>query len=292
VPAPSKHSHIPLGHIDRYSFNIWALTAAAKAVEHKLRHKSSKSKLNELTSLTPAKGSVSPVDNDVASQPTTDPSPSSTAPTSATTSASPSVIDFTKPMINTSAADAANAETLENDDLESEASCDSDSSSSSQNDRPSTGIVTVSGSEPPVGPDNIISERVSTHGKIRPFEPIHAVPALDPNLRESIGQVHSEGAIKKWLAKRAEWDAKYSRELAKWREIKQNDRRLAEENGFLTRDLHGDRPPLGSLAGVYDRDLARQIGKSVDEVSKKTSGAMLLWYKMSTKVGPRSNFSK
>ncbi|KAK1923735.1 hypothetical protein DB88DRAFT_511274 [Papiliotrema laurentii] len=266
------------------NFNIWALTAAAKAVEHKLRHKSSKSKFHELTSLTPAKGSVSPVDNDVASQPTTDPSPSSTAPTSATTSASPSVIDFTKPMINTSAADAANAETLENDDLESEASCDSDSSSSSQNDRPSTGIVTVSGSEPPVGPDNIISERVSTHGKIRPFEPIHAVPALDPNLRESIGQVHSEGAIKKWLAKRAEWDAKYSRELAKWREIKQNDRRLAEENGFLTRDLQGDRPPLGSLAGVYDRDLARQIGKSVDEVSKKTSGAMLLWYKLSTKA--------
>lgn len=195
------------------------------------------------------------------------------------------MLDLTKPMITTQSAEAANAEELEIGDVESEASSDSDCSQSDGGDRvPSTGIVTVSGAEPPFAHGHIVSERVSTHGRIRPFEPIEAVPALDPNLRDHIGQVHPDGAIKKWLAKRAEWDEKYSKELAKWRKAKAEDRAKAEQEGFLTRNLQGERPPLASLAGIWSRELAREVGRSVDEVSKKTSGAMLLWNKMSTKV--------
>jgi hypothetical protein len=48
--------------------------------------------------------------------------------------------------------------------------------------------------------------------------------------------------------------------------------------------LHGERPPLAALAGVHDPELARSIGKSVDEVGKKSSMGMLLWAKMSSKV--------
>jgi len=188
-------------------------------------------------------------------------------------------------MINTRAADAANAEELEIGDVESEASSDSECSQSDGGDRvPPTGIVTVSGSEPNFSRGYIVAERVSTHGRIRPFEPIEAVPALDPNLRDHIGQVHPDGAIKKWLAKRAEWDQKYAKELAKWRKTKAEDRAKAEQEGFLTRDLQGERPPLASLAGIWSRELAREVGRSVDEISKKTSGAMLLWNKMSAKV--------
>lgn len=195
------------------------------------------------------------------------------------------MLDLTKPMINTQSAEAANAEDLEVGDVESEASSDSDCSQSDGGDRvPSTGTVTVSGAEPPFAHGHIVSERVSTHGRIRPFEPIEAVPALDPALRDHIGQVHPDGAIKKWLAKRAEWDQKYAKELAKWRKTKMEDRAKAEQEGFLTRELHGERPPLASLAGIWSRELAREVGRSVDEVSKKTSGAMLLWNKMSTKV--------
>ncbi len=62
------------------------------------------------------------------------------------------------------------------------------------------------------------------------------------------------------------------------------DRARAEAEGFLTRDLHGERPPLCFLAGWYDQDLARQVSRSVDEFSKKTSGAMTLWARMTTKV--------
>ena len=191
-------------------------------------------------------------------------------------------------MIDTRAAHAANRERLEVGDVESEASSSSDDCSShgqaeGDDTTPPTGTVAVRGAEN-FGDNFIISERVSTRGRIRPFEPVDAIPALDPKIREHIGQVHSDGAVKKWLAKRQEWDEKYSRELKKWRKIKEEDRIRAQLGGYLTRGLDGERPPLASLAGIWDRDLARKVGKSVDEVSKKTSGAMLMWHKMSTKV--------
>jgi hypothetical protein len=138
------------------------------------------------------------------------------------------------------------------------------------------------------GSKTIVSERVSTHGRIRPFEPIAEVPALDPGLREHIGQVHGGGAIQKWLKKRAEWDDKYESSLITWREVRKVDRERAEKEGFLSRDLHGERPPLASLAGWWDQEIARGVGKSVDEISRKTSGAVMMWMKMSSKVSGRS----
>ena len=259
------------------SFNIWAFTAAAKALEHRLHHKSSKHRLNDVSrSSTVDAGSSS------------ENSPLTTAPSSAAPSTRPSAVDLTKPMIDTRATRAANAEILEAGDLESEASSSSDDcSSQDQGDdddpAPPTGTVAVRGAEN-FGSSYIVSERVSTRGKIRPFEPIEAIPALDPKLRDHIGQVHSDGAITKWLAKRTEWDEKYSRDLKKWRKVKEEDRIRAQLGGYLTRGLDGERPPLASLAGIWDQDLARKVGRSVDEVSKKTSGAMLMWSNMAGKV--------
>lgn len=205
--------------------------------------------------------------------------------TTAPTTRESSVLDLTQPMINIKSAHAANAEELEVGDVESEASSDTEPSDEEDPQGvPPTGTVSVTGSEPAFGPGHIVSERVSTFGKIRPFEPIDSIPALHPNLRDHIGQVHPDGAVKKWLAKRAEWDEKYRQDLIKWRTIKRTDRKLAEKSGFLTRDLIGERPPLASIAGTFDRDMAREMGKSVDEISKKTSAAMLIWYRMSTKV--------
>ncbi len=79
---------------------------------------------------------------------------------------------------------------------------------------PTLGVVTVRGIEPASGPKHIVGERVSTHGLIRLFEPIGEIPALDSAPREQIGQIHGTGAIQKWIAKRAEWDDKYSSQLA------------------------------------------------------------------------------
>lgn len=214
-------------------------------------------------------------------------SPISTQPNSASPSSRSSAVDLTKPIITHTAAAAANAEEIDTEDLESEcSSSDEDASSAQEPDRPPpTGTVSVTGSEPYPPPGQyIVAERVSTHGKIRPFEAVSEVPALNPNLKERIGQVHPDGAIQRWLAHRGEWDEKYASAHEKWRRIKMEDRALAEEEGFLTRDLQGERPPRCSLAGWYDTKRAREVGKSVDEISKKTSGAVMMWMKMSSKV--------
>ncbi|WWC65650.1 uncharacterized protein I303_108271 [Kwoniella dejecticola CBS 10117] len=260
------------------NFNIWAFTAAQKAVQRKLHHEKSHHSLkhpSRQNSTTPSSSSVPP-----------------SGTTSTTGSRAGSTIDLTQPIIGSTAASAANKEEIDLADLESEASSDSDDSASTsthadgaEGDKgPVKGVVTVSGSEPLLGSSNIVSERVSTHGKIRAFEPIDQIPALDPKLREEIGQVHGGGAIQKWLNKRAEWDEKYSKDLKKWREVKRKDRELARQNGYLTRDLQGETPPLCSLAGVYDLKLAKDIGRSVDEPTGKQSGVVGMWMKMGAKA--------
>ena len=202
-----------------------------------------------------------------------------------------SQVDLTQPIITSSSAHMANQEEMDEEDVQSEAGGSSESESSVTEDEatgdqvgPTLGVVTVLGREPAYSRSHIVSERISTHGKIRPFEPIDQIPALNPNLRQIIGQVHGDGAIHKWLGKRAEWDKKYYSQHQKWREIKLADRKLAEEAGFLTRQLHGERPPLCSLAGWYDVERARAAGKSVDEISGKTSNMMMMWQRISQKV--------
>ena len=266
-----------------YSFNIWAYKAAAKAVERHLNHKHSRSKLKRqainlhITTENTSHGRTS-MESPVSQTPTT------TAPSSR----DPSVLDLTQPIITDTSAKLANLEEPDPQDLESEASSSDTSNSNgivdSDEATPPTGVVTVKGIEPVFGPGNIVAERVSTHGNIRPFDPIEAVPALDPALREQIGQVRGDGAIQKWLAKRAEWDDKYAKELAKWREIKQEDRAKAEQAGFLTRDLHGENPPLCSLMTWYDESMAERAGASVDEIGTKVNRGIGMWTKMSSKV--------
>ncbi|WVR08240.1 hypothetical protein IAU60_005287 [Kwoniella sp. DSM 27419] len=269
------------------NFNIWAYTAAQKAIIRKLEHE-------KRLSSTPVSRKNSAVDGSTATTGISGGELGNGGQASTSTSAATSDVDLTRPVITSHAAVEANHEDLDLRDLESEASSDTDDSVSTYANEsvegargdagPVKGIVTVSGTEPLFGNSNIVSERVSTHGKIRAFEPIEAVPALDPELRDHIGQVHGGGAIQKWLAKRADWDDKYSSELRKWREMKKADRVKAEAGGFLTRDLHGEKPPLASLAGIWDEKLARDVGRSVDEPTGKTSGIMGMWMKMGAKA--------
>jgi len=291
-----------------YSFNIWAYTAAGNALDKKVngsqrRHKS-RDPSRSNTAQTSSTNGQSPIEpklkpftqTEMTSSPTisrrqsfsdTTPGQASTAPSSVG-----SQVDLTQPIITQSSAHMANEQDIDDDDVQSEAGGSSESESSVTEDEgapadqvaPPLGIVTVIGREPTFSQSYIVAERVSTHGKIRPFEPIDQVPALDPALREKIGQVHGEGAIRKWLGKRAEWDKKFSSQHQKWREIKLADRQQAEQAGFLTRQLHGERPPLCSLAGWYDVEKARAAGKSVDEISGKSSNMMMMWQRISQKV--------
>ncbi len=286
------------------SFNIWALKAASQALinhfERPRHHHPSRA--STFDTATPVHQQIRSLtlDTNVTSSPSTSsPSTAQSSPSSIpakpnavtnTGNANPT-LDLNKPIITTHSAEQANQDEIAQTDLESEASSDSDddgdssiSPSDSTDHTPATGIVSVRGVEPIFDGTNIISERVSTRGKIRPFEPIGEIPALDPALREHIGQVHGDGAIKKWLSKRQEWDTKYSKQLDKYRQIRRADRQLAETQGFLTRDLHGERPPLCSLAGLGSSELATEVGRSVDVVSNKTNVAVALWMKTSSKA--------
>ena len=192
----------------------------------------------------------------------------------------------TEPIITRTAAREANSMDVDADDIQSEASSSSGESilTVDTSDPTVTGVVTVRGVEPLFGSQHIVAESVSTHGHIRPFEAVEAIPALDPALRDHIGQVHADGAIQKWLAKRAVWDEKYAKQLEKWRKIRLTDRQKAEAGGFLTRDLQGERPPLCALVGLWDEKLAREVGKSVDGVKRESSMGVMWWMNISSKA--------
>lgn len=137
--------------------------------------------------------------------------------------------------------------------------------------------ILVQGYRPAWGEGHMVAERVSTHGRISPMERAEAIPALDPALRSSIGQVRGHGPIKTWLAKRADWDKRYAKDLKVNRDMRIKDRAQAEKQGFLTRQLQGERPPLASLAGLASPELAERVGKSVDAPTHRESKAVALW---------------
>lgn len=129
----------------------------------------------------------------------------------------------------------------------------------------------------------IVAERVSLHGKITPMEPDAEVQALNPKLRDRVGRIRSDGPIGRWLEKRAQWDARWPDRLAKYRDIRTRDRAQAEKQGFLTGTLQGEHPPPSALAGMADPELARKVGKSVDEPTSKTTVPVLLWSTLASK---------
>ncbi|GAA6040711.1 hypothetical protein JCM8097_000886 [Rhodosporidiobolus ruineniae] len=135
----------------------------------------------------------------------------------------------------------------------------------------------------PPGAAHMIRQRVSLYGILRPMEPPSELPGCRMNPDE-IGRLHAI-PVRKWLKQRSEWDTKYAVDLAKYRAIKARDRALAEEGGFLLGQFKGERPPLGSIAGWWDRDLAKEAAASVDEIGAKTSASMALamWSKISAK---------
>ncbi|GMK53465.1 hypothetical protein CspeluHIS016_0100510 [Cutaneotrichosporon spelunceum] len=136
--------------------------------------------------------------------------------------------------------------------------------------------ILVRGSRPAWFDSHMVAERVSMHGRITPMEKT-GIPALDPALRPHIGRVTGAGPIRTWLKKRADWDKRYAKELKHNRAVRLADRAEAEKQGFLTRDLGGDRPPLGALAGLANPELAKRVGKSVDAPTHRESKAVALW---------------
>ncbi|KAI5477577.1 lipase/esterase [Pseudohyphozyma bogoriensis] len=223
------------------NFGLWALTVARKKEDRKSRRKSSSDHSHH--------GSGA-----------------------ASTRSSKSSGSTNEPTVHPADWSAANEEEHEFDE-ESESEYSSDEEEGSPEE-----MVRVTGKEPSFV-DHMVRERVSFNGKIRAMEPASELPAC--NVRpEEIGLVKA-GPVRKWLAKRAAWDKTYEKELKKYRAIREADRLLAEVNGFLTGTLHGERPPLCSLAGWHNKEMALECGDSVDETGKKENIALAMWASIS-----------
>lgn len=94
---------------------------------------------------------------------------------------------------------------------------------------------------------NMIRQRISTHGHIRPMEPPHEIPALTIPAGE-IGTIHP-GPTKRWLAAKTKWDSKYARQKRRVQLRREEEYVRAQRGGFLGGDLMGERPPPSALAG-------------------------------------------
>jgi hypothetical protein len=167
--------------------------------------------------------------------------------------------------------------------------------------------------------DSMIRERVSVSGRIRPMESVNHSSTFHQLDVNSVGRISGAlplllfsllspfchffslisslffffwcaltgyGPIVKWLAARKVWDDKHAKLLSETRSKRTADRRLAEQNGYLTRTLQHERPPLTALAGFYSEEMAKETGKSVDEVGRRgktATGPLALWMKMGQK---------
>ncbi|CED84591.1 Arylacetamide deacetylase [Phaffia rhodozyma] len=176
-------------------------------------------------------------------------------------------------------------ETDHTDDLESEAdSSECEMSDGSGGDRRSKHVgkyISVTGTEPEFV-NSMIRERVTVHGVIRPMEPVSQSETFQGLDLNKVGIVHGAGPIQKWLSSRHAWDKKYSKELASFQAIKTSERKLASQQGWLTKNLHGETPPLSSVVGWSDETHAAETAKSVDRVGRQSGAAtsvMKFWMK-------------
>lgn len=291
VARPSESSPHPADA----SFNIWAWNAAAKEERKPARTGSAPhlvSGIKPLTTATPtdsrqgtvvepigASTSAVPQNGDprhIASQPDLTAEPDSlppSQPSSSSVTPAQTVLDLQRLRLRDATAVS---------DGESDESSDEDGSSAP--DKHSATQIRVRGQAPKWGPRSIVAQRVSTHGLVSPMEPDSEVPALRPELRDQVGRVRGNGPLEKWLLKRQEWDDKYKKELDEFRSIRSKDRAAAEKSGFLTNVLGDENIPLSALAGLNDREMARKVGRSVDEPTHKTSVPLLLWMSAAEKA--------
>lgn len=113
--------------------------------------------------------------------------------------------------------------------------------------------------------DNMIRQRVSTHGIVRAMEPASEIPAL--NLpADQICVIHP-GPTKRWLIAKQKWDTRYAKvkrhvQLARGQEYIE-----AQKRGFLGGKLAGEMPPPSALAGRPSVQMAME--ESMEHEKKK-----------------------
>ncbi len=141
---------------------------------------------------------------------------------------------------------------------------DSDSDASSPTFRARTAQattmseVTVTGVEPEFI-DNMIRERISVLGFIRPMEPVAEMYML--HLRPDDIGVIKEGPVKRWMAARASHDQKYQKRKTKLQKQRAREYVEAEQHGFVLGEFDGEKVPPAAAAGRSSLKAASRIVK-------------------------------
>ena len=110
----------------------------------------------------------------------------------------------------------------------------------------------------------MVRQRVDRHGRIYHLEHASQLPGCNVP-RSEIGVIKA-GPVRKWMAAKKEWDAKFA--SAKRRVQKQRAKEMA--NGYQQFGT-GEVPPPSALAG------RRKTGEDLKEEKKSRSMGMSLW---------------
>jgi len=128
--------------------------------------------------------------------------------------------------------------------------------------------------------ENMIRQRISTHGVIREMEAAAEIPALNIP-PEEICVIHA-GPTKRWLIAKQIWDVKYATQKRRVQLARGREYIKAQNRGFLGGDLLGEIPPLSALAGRPNTQIA--ISEDKDETPKKRKNlAGWMWGRMGGK---------
>ena len=137
-------------------------------------------------------------------------------------------------------------------------------------------IVKVTKALPPFK-ENMIRERVSTTGVIRPMEPASEVACLnlDP---ASIGQA-KVGTLRKWIKAQTSYDDRFRKHKDRVKRRRLRDYERAEKDGYVNEMMRIESIPLGALAA---RPTAG-ASSFTSQLDRKPSLAMHIWTKFSSR---------
>lgn len=126
-----------------------------------------------------------------------------------------------------------------------------------------SGAVGRAGDPLPPFENNMIRQRVDRHGNIYPLSEPSELPSLHVD-RNSIGVI-KPGPVRKWMAKKTEWDTRYAKE----KRSVQKTRLKEMKEGYDGFD--GETPPPTALAGRRRKRMEKQ------KVKKGKSWGLAMW---------------
>lgn len=126
--------------------------------------------------------------------------------------------------------------------------------------------------------DNMVRQRISTHGIIRKMEPASEIPVLSTP-PDRICVIHA-GPTKRWLTVKEKWDIRYAKEKRRVQLARGKEYAEAQSTEVLD-VLAGEMPPPSALVGRPSIQMAIAEGQA--QHTEKRNLVAWLWSKIGGK---------